>query len=56
MLPGTPRPPAPEAAGATALLWAARALSAAQAQHVAELVGSLRGDTRAEYRLDLPGW
>lgn len=56
VLPGTPRPPAPEAVDAAALLWAARSLSAAQAQHVAELAGSLRGDSRAEYRLDLPGW
>ncbi|MEU1466767.1 hypothetical protein ABZ434_00850 [Streptomyces sp. NPDC005761] len=55
VLPEPSRPPAQEAVDAAALLWAARALSAAQAQHVAELAGSLRGDSGGEYRVNLPG-
>lgn len=38
--------PSPEGADAAALLWELRRLTAAQAQHVAELARSLRGDSR----------
>ncbi|MFI1281432.1 hypothetical protein ACH4U5_11850 [Streptomyces sp. NPDC020858] len=55
-LPETPEPAAPEAVDAAALLWEVRCLSATQAQHVAELADSMRGDSRAEYRLNLPAW
>ncbi|MFD8688682.1 hypothetical protein [Streptomyces sp. NPDC059651] len=55
VLPAPPRPPAPEAADAAALLWAARRLSAAQARHAAEVASSMRGASRAEYRVNLPG-
>ncbi|MFB7266096.1 hypothetical protein ACFCXH_28715 [Streptomyces nojiriensis] len=48
-----PPPPAPEAVDAAALLWEARRLSAAQAQHVAELARSLRGDGAKGYFLNL---
>lgn len=50
-----PPPPAPEAADAAALLWEARRLSAAQAQHVAELAHTMRGDSRDGYFINLPG-
>ncbi|MGW6984725.1 hypothetical protein ACWGE1_35615 [Streptomyces sp. NPDC054932] len=56
LLPEPPPPPAPEAVDAAALLWEVRRLSATQARDVAELAGSLRGDSRSEYRLNLPGW
>ncbi len=55
-LPGTPGPVAPEAVNAAAMLWEVRHLSAAQAHYVAELANSLRGDDRAEYRINLPSW
>lgn len=54
-LPELPRPPAPEAADAGALLWEVRRLSAAQAQHVSETARSLRGDSRNNYIINLPG-
>ncbi|MEV6012127.1 hypothetical protein AB0M29_35670 [Streptomyces sp. NPDC051976] len=41
-LRGRPAPPSPEAVDAAEFLWAARQLSAAQAQHVSELARSLR--------------
>lgn len=50
-----PQPPAPEAVDAAVLLWEARRLSAAQAQHVAELARSLRGDSPKGYLRNLPG-
>ncbi|WP_460117969.1 hypothetical protein [Streptomyces phaeofaciens] len=50
-----PPPPAPEAVDAAALLWEARRLSAAQAQHVRELARSLRGDSPKGYLRNLPG-
>ncbi|MFF2777338.1 hypothetical protein ACFVU3_20800 [Streptomyces sp. NPDC058052] len=43
-LPGPPDPPFPEATYAAELLWAARRLSAGQAQHVSEVAGALRED------------
>jgi hypothetical protein len=54
-LPEPPPPAAPEAVDAAALLWEARRLSAAQAQHVAELARAMRPEPRNRYRLDLPG-
>ncbi|MFF4429410.1 helix-turn-helix domain-containing protein [Streptomyces sp. NPDC001513] len=56
VLPETPGPAAPEAVDAAAVLWELRRLSAPQAEHVAELANSLRGDSRAEYRINAPGW
>ncbi|WKD36468.1 hypothetical protein [Streptomyces xanthophaeus] len=50
-----PPPPAPEAVDAAALLWEARRLSAAQAQHVAELARAMRGNSADGYFIDLPG-
>ncbi|MET9595617.1 helix-turn-helix transcriptional regulator [Streptomyces sp. NPDC006516] len=50
-----PPPPAPEAVDAAVLLWEARRLSAGQAEHVAKLVRSMRGDSTREYILNLPG-
>ncbi|MFB6576626.1 hypothetical protein ACFCYC_04160 [Streptomyces sp. NPDC056402] len=50
-----PPPPAPEAMDAAVLLWEARRLSAAQAQHVAELARSMRGDSAHGYFINLPG-
>lgn len=37
-------------------LWAARSLSAVQAEHVAEPARSLRGDSGGEYRVNLLAW
>ncbi|MFC8229768.1 hypothetical protein [Streptomyces sp. NPDC057287] len=54
ILPGAPRPPAPETRDAAALLWEARRLSAAQARHVAGLARSMRGDSGDGYHLNLP--
>ncbi|WP_314252409.1 hypothetical protein [Streptomyces sp. DSM 40907] len=48
-----PPPPAPEAVDAAALLWEARRLSADQAQHVAEVARSMRGDSANGYFLNL---
>ncbi|WP_329235981.1 hypothetical protein OG488_33280 [Streptomyces sp. NBC_01460] len=56
VLPGVPRPPAPEVQDAAALLWEARRLSAAQACHVSGLARSMRGDSDAGYRLNLPAF
>ncbi|WP_327733741.1 hypothetical protein OG749_07550 [Streptomyces nojiriensis] len=50
-----PPPAAPEAVDAAALLWEARRLSAAQAQHIAELARSMRGDGARGYFVNLPG-
>ncbi|MFF4448404.1 hypothetical protein [Streptomyces sp. NPDC001502] len=50
-----PPPAAPEAVDAAALLWEARRLSAAQAQHVAEVARSMRGDCANGYFINLPG-
>ncbi|MFD9412505.1 hypothetical protein ACFWBN_36635 [Streptomyces sp. NPDC059989] len=50
-----PPVPAPEAMDAAVLLWEARRLSAAQAQHVAELARSMRGDSARRYFVNLPG-
>ncbi|MFI5533021.1 hypothetical protein ACIA8O_31235 [Kitasatospora sp. NPDC051853] len=50
-----PPPPAPEAADAAELLWAARRLSAAQARQLAELARSMREEPRNGYTLNLPG-
>ncbi|MGZ9928972.1 hypothetical protein ACXNSR_03680 [Streptomyces sp. NC-S4] len=54
-LPEVPPPAAPVAEDAAALLWEARRLSAAQAQHVAEAARSLRGDSAQGYFLNLSG-
>ncbi|MFF4420899.1 hypothetical protein ACFY04_08935 [Streptomyces sp. NPDC001549] len=48
-----PPPPAQEAVDAAALLWEARRLSAAQAQHVAELARSMRGESANGYFLNV---
>ncbi|MGW0660123.1 hypothetical protein [Streptodolium elevatio] len=50
-----PSPPAPEAMDAAVLLWEARRLSAAQAQHISELARSMRPDP-ITYIIDLPGF
>lgn len=50
-----PPPPPPEAVDAATLLWEARRLSAAQAQHVAELARSMRGESRNGYVINVPG-
>ncbi|MFD7781837.1 hypothetical protein ACFV4Q_01790 [Streptomyces nojiriensis] len=50
-----PPPAAPEAVDAAALLWEARRLSAAQAQHIAELARSMRGDGAKGHFVNLPG-
>ncbi|MET9604166.1 hypothetical protein ABZZ17_03765 [Streptomyces sp. NPDC006512] len=55
-LPEPPPRPAPEALDAAGLLWELRYLSEAQAEHVAALAESLRGDSCREYRLNLPAW
>ncbi|MFG1810921.1 hypothetical protein [Streptomyces sp. NPDC049040] len=55
VLPGIPPPPPPEAQDAAALLWEARRLSAEQAEYVAALARSMRGDSRNGYTLNLPG-
>ncbi|MFB7373429.1 hypothetical protein ACFC0D_26660 [Streptomyces sp. NPDC056222] len=54
-LPEVPRPPTPEAVDAAALVWEARRLSAAQAHHVSQLASSMRGNSRNEYCINLPG-
>ncbi|MFF3676135.1 hypothetical protein ACFYYS_19475 [Streptomyces sp. NPDC002120] len=56
LLPKPPGPPAPEAVDAAAVLWELRRLSAPQAEHVAELAKSMRGDSPVEYRINAPGW
>ncbi|MEU9165348.1 hypothetical protein AB0D29_34365 [Streptomyces sp. NPDC048424] len=56
LLPEVPGPPAPEAVDAAAVLWELRRLSAPQAEHVAELAKSMRGDSPVEYRINAPSW
>lgn len=50
-----PPPPAVEVVDAAALLWEARRLSAAQAQHVSEVARSMRGESDTVYYINLPG-
>ncbi|WP_329129248.1 hypothetical protein OG552_02770 [Streptomyces sp. NBC_01476] len=54
-LPELPPPPPTEAADAAALLWEARRLSAAQAQHVADVARSLRTDSQDTHVTEPPG-
>lgn len=53
-LPELPPPPPTEAADAAALLWEARRLSAAQAQHVADVARSLRTDSQDTHVTEPP--
>lgn len=54
LLPEEPRPVAPEAVHAAALLWQARGLSSSQARDMADLARSMRGDSHNGYRINLP--